>query len=374
MVGNNAVQDTVYENAKAFSMERVVPNFDALTENGSMRKVIAHAKEAGLCGIGLPKDLGGVGYGYRESALVYEGLAYGDPIYAFMLQLHNNITLLINRLDSNHAHREIVEAMIRGEKTNAFAFTEGGSGSDPMSTTGYAEEMPDGYRVTAKKEWIGNGEDADHFVLIVKNKDAKGMVMLLGDRTGQGLTYSDRQKMVIGNSIAPAAMNFDSFFVPKADLLSARGFSEALVAIDVARIFVPAMCIGLSRRALDMTEEFLANRSSFGKHILQNETIQWRLAELEAKLTAARLLLHETADMMDRGEAISTVAAKNKLLAPQLAAEITGQCMHYLGAQGFLANNTALRLLLAAKLFGTVDGTIEIQRMVIGREIARRYG
>lgn len=365
--------EDLYEMAKAFSLEQVAPQAETLTETGTMKQVLALANPSRLCGIGLPAARGGLGYGFRESALVYEGLAYGDPVYAFMLQLHNNITLLINRLSPNASNHGVIEDMIRGERTNAFAFTEGGSGSDPMSTTGYAEERDGGYYVTAKKEWIANGGDADNFVLIVKNKDAKGMVMLLGDKTTAGLTCSAPQPLVFANAIAPATMDFSSFFVRKDQLLSTRGFHEALAAIDVARVFVPAMCIGLSRRALDIAEEFLANRYAFGTSILKNSTIQWQLAELEAKLSAARLLLYQTADMMDRGEPASTMAAKNKLLAPQLAAEVTAQCLHYLGAQGFLKGNTAMRLMLAARLFGVVDGTIEIQRMVIGREIERRY-
>ena len=161
--------------------------------------------------------------------------------------------------------------------------------------------------------------------------------------------------------------------VPKNRLLSSEGFKEALKAIDVARIFTPAIAVGVAQRAVDLTAEYLGTRESFGTPILKNQGIQWDLAELSAKIEAARWLVYRTASVMDSGAPVASMAAKNKYFGTEIAMETTVKCAQLFGAAGFMKDSKISQLMFVAKMLQIVDGTTEIQKIVLGREIARKY-
>ena len=156
-------------------------------------------------------------------------------------------------------------------------------------------------------------------------------------------------------------------------LLSENGFKESLIAIDVARVFVPAMCVGLAQKSIELTAKYLANRESMGKPILMSQGIQWELAEMLTKVEAARQLVYHTAETKDMGGKLNILGAKNKLFATDIAMEVTTKCMQFMGANGLYEDSQIARNWKMAKLFNITDGTGEIQKIIIGRSIYRDY-
>ncbi|MGL5356511.1 MAG: acyl-CoA dehydrogenase family protein [Cetobacterium sp.] len=340
------------------------------------REAFLDMAKNGFCGLGIPESMSGKGYNYLQSALVYEGLAYGDGMMSFIMQLHNNISMEIATFYENTSDeiKSIVPDLANGSKTTAFALTESVSGCDPAATSSYAELRDDGYHIFGKKDWIANAQDADYFNVMVKDgKDSKNMIMLLVNKGTQGLKFLSNRERLIGNGISCGGLEFDDCIVPKDRLLSNNGFKEALIAIDVARVFTPAIAVGIAQRAIDITAEYLAERISFGNPIIKNQGVQWELADLSAKVEAARWLVYRTASVMDSGDSVASIAAKNKYFGTEVAMEVTVKCAQLFGAEGFMKNSRISKLLHVAKMLQIIDGTSEIQKIVIGRGIVKKF-
>lgn len=362
----------IFDRAKDFGIRKVAPLMRELPDNADATKEMYKlAIENGFCGLNVSRELGGKGYSYLQTALTYEGLAYGDGLFSFMIQLHNNITLLVDRLTEADHFKKMITQMAKGEKITAFALTEDSAGSDPGSNRGYALLKDDGYHVFANKRWIGNAQIADYIVLFAKKETEKGMYMLLADKNLPGITINKMPEMLAGNSSAVAAIDFEDCVVPKEMLITERGYQEALASIDVARTFVPAICVGIAQRAVDLSIEYLKERVSMKQPIIQSQAIQWQLAELDAKIEAARQLVYRTAEGMDAGEKIAIIAAKNKLFAPAVAMEALTLCVQLHGAKGMLKNEFPARNFANAKLFSILDGSSEIQKFIIGRQLVK---
>jgi butyryl-CoA dehydrogenase len=327
----------------------------------------------GYCSIGVSKKLGGKGYNFLECALIYEGLAHGDAaLSSSIIQLHNNIVYMLAKYyEKNEVIRELFPAMASGDKRVAFAITENHSGSDPASMKSYAILKNDGYHVYGSKAWIFNALEADHFVVTVKNgsPDTKHMVMLLIDKYTPGFTICDNTPRIGNNCISCCSLHFDDCVISKNRLITEKGFHEALSFIDLPRIFVPSIAIGMAQRIIDITIKYLDNRSSFSNFNLSNQGVQWTLSKLISQIDAGRWLVYRTASKMDSLESIKTVAAMNKLFATEIAMDTITTCSRFFGEQGYDKLSVLSRYMSVAKLLQIVDGTSEIQKIVIGRNL-----
>jgi len=369
-------EQELFEKAKEFSLTKIAP-YLVQWENGDKkpREAMDLFVDNGYCGMGLSRELGGGGYNFLECALIYEGLAYGGGTLAFLIQLHNNITFEIGSYyDTSEEVKRLVPDMVSGKKLTAFALSEETSGSDPSSTTSYAELKNDGYHIYGQKAWITNSTDAEHFNVMVKDgsSTSRDMLMLLVDRDTPGFTIGKTRPRMGSNAMSCCDLKFDDCVVPKERLLSSQGFKEALRAIDVARVFVPAIAIGISQRAIDMTVEYLGRRIAFKKPLITNQGIQWTLAELSAQVEAGRWLAYRTASYMDSGKPVAIQAAMNKLFAADLAMKVTTECLQLFGANGYDKQSVISNYMTLAKLLQMIDGTSQIQKIVIGRALERK--
>ena len=329
----------------------------------------------GYCGLGLPKELGGKGYNFLEQALIYEGLAYGSGVISFLIETHNNIAMEIGTFyDTSEEILELVPDMANGKKINAFALTEESSGSDPSAITSYAELKADGYHINGKKKWIANAEEASYFNVMVKDgyPESKNIVMILVDRNTPGLSIGKNKQVMGLRAMSCCDLEFNNCIVSKKRLLSDNGFKEALRAIDIARVFVPAIAIGIAQRVIDLTINYLGQRISFNKPIISRQGVQWNLADLSTKVEAGRWLVYKTASLMDSKSKISIQASMNKLYATDVAMETTTKCLQFFGAQGYTENSVLSKNWALAKLLQIVDGTSEIQKIIIGRDIVKQ--
>ena len=337
------------------------------------REAVVHAAAHGYCGIGLTREVGGRGLKFLESALVYEGLAHGCGGFTFLLQLHNNISYDIETYyDLSAEVKKLLPGMACGKNLTAFALTEECGGSDPSMNQSYAELRQDGYHLFGRKVWITNAVDAEHLVVFVRNGTAKNMLIFLVDRGTPGLLIGKNHIRTGGNVMSCADLTLEDCVVSEARLMSADGFREALRAINVARIFVPAIAIGIAQRSIDLTVEYLGGRHTFGKPIISNQGVQWTLAELEAQVEAGRWLVYRTASLMDTGADVISQAAMNKLYTTNLAMKVTTECAQLFGANGLARDSAIARFMAVAKMLQLVDGTSEIQRIIIGRSLERR--
>ncbi|MGD8649890.1 MAG: acyl-CoA dehydrogenase family protein, partial [Desulfobacterales bacterium] len=262
-------EKNLFKKAKDFSISNFTSEKEKWQDSEkSFKDAIKIFSGNGYCGLGLPLELGGQGYNYLEQALIYEGLSYGCGVLTFLIQIHNNVTMEIGTFyDTSDEIKELVPDMATGKKINAFALTEESSGSDPSSITSYAELKADGYHIHGSKMWIANASEASHFNIMVKegSPKSKNILMILLDRNTPGLTIGKNKPIMGLNAMSCCDLEFDNCIVSKNRLLSDKGSKEALKAIDVARIFVPSIAIGIARRVIDLAVDYLGQRISFDK-------------------------------------------------------------------------------------------------------------
>lgn len=372
-----ADEKRLFEEAKEWAVSYIAPRAKQWDLNRKFpEELFQEAISKGYLCASTQKEYGGQGFNWLKTTLLYEALANGDGGAAFFIQLHSNIVYnLINYYRFNDTIKKLIPDMVAGKKLCCFALTEESGGTDPAGGTSYAELKEDGYyHVTGEKTWASNSVDAFHFVLSVNIKRETGndMIMLLADRDMPGMEILEDRHRIAGNVMSCGTIRMTDVKIP-ADRLLADGYREVLKSIDVARIFVPAIAIGNAQRALDLTTAYLAKRESFGQPIIKSQGIQWRLADLSAELEAARWLCYHAASVMDSGDPVSILAAKNKLLGPDVGLKITLECAELMGALSTEFGADIDRCVNMARICRIVDGTTEVQRIVIGRSIERKF-
>ena len=372
MIDLTSHQQNIRENAYAFAKEVLLPNDAMWEEKGEFPVDAFHAAmEAGYGGMLSPQDLGGQGLGVLESALIYESLARGSFPFTFALEVHNIVAYgLWKQLKGNKGLESKVVELSRGEKIGAIALTEPHSGSDPSSMQTHARLSNNHYIINGSKAWVTNGKEADYSLVIVKNQaDPAQSLMLLVDKTDQGILVVDSPKKMGANLVSTPRYEFVQCVIPKDRLLSEKGLSEALHIIDMARLAVAAMAIGITQEALEQTVHYLGGRIQFGQPIIKNQGVQWMLADIWSELEAVRWLTYHTAYLVDQGKVPSYKISMAKLRATELAMKATVQCSQLVGANGFLETYPMERFIKYAKMSQIVDGTSQIQKVVIGRKL-----
>jgi len=329
----------------------------------------------GYLGVGVSVKWGGKGYSFVDSALMYQAFARSCLPLGFAIACHNNMSYELEHLQVSSDVRALLPALVLGKEILAFALTEEFAGSDPLSSSTFAREVPGGYLVQGEKTWVTNGAEATKIFLTVKTGDAQSreMICLLVDNPTPGLQITKAHGKLGANLMSTVDMEFYDCFVPVDRVISLKGYGNALWAVMIGRIHVAALAVGLCEEVLHVAAEFLAGRKQFNKTLLLNQGLQWKLADMAAHLEAARWLMLRVAFMMDRGQSPIQESSMAKLVCSDLAMEITSQCLGLFGARGYSDEYPIERYFREAKLLQIVDGTTEIQKLILGKHIAARY-
>lgn len=367
-------QQDLREAAHSFARQHLVPHGE-MWENSSVfpRDTFQAAIDAGYGAVMSPIELGGRGFGHLDAAVVYESLARGNFAFAFALLVHNNVTYGFHQLRSDTEMQLIVRELASGSKIAAFAMTEPGAGSDPLSMQSCAVPEENGYKINGVKSWVTNGLEADYINVIVKDHQRPGkLMMLLLTKGERGMEIVSSDPKMGARFVSTPTIKFENCFVPASRLLSLEGMRNALRSIDIARLFVAALAIGLTEEAISFTIRYLGGRIQFGKPLIQNQGLQWELADLISELEANRMLVYHLAGAMDEeGKVPSYRLSMAKLKATELAMKASVQCAQMLGANGMLQYYPLERMIAYAKMSQIVDGTSQVQKIVIGRHIEK---
>lgn len=359
--------------ARKWAMEHWNPHSDAWeTARQFPREAYAQAAADGYLGLASSKQYGGRDLDALSCALVYEGLAYGDPSLTTYLHIFNS---LVSQLEKwYHPAPEVLALIpdfVAGRKFMAFALSELDAGSDPAAGKAWCTEDGDDYVVTGDKAWVSNSHHDDYFMLIVHGP-GDGMTMMLADRSTPGLTVDQDPERIAGCAISCGQLHLRGCRIPKRNTLCENGLSAALRAIDTARLNASVTAVGLAQRAVDLSAAYLAGRETFGKPVLSNQAIRFRLAEMQTEIEAARWLAYHTASCIDAEGKGGELAAMCKLKATSTAADILRDCIRFFGAAGLDTHSEISRLMRFSHVLEITDGTNEIQKLIIGKGIARR--
>jgi alkylation response protein AidB-like acyl-CoA dehydrogenase len=364
------VRDTVRDFVRA----RIVPNADRWNEAGTFPlALLPELASVGLLGLAVPHEYGGAALDMVTIALVMEELGAGDGSIALTVAAHNSLCighLLVAANDEQK--RRWLPALVKGEHLGAWALTEPGSGSDAIAVQSRAQNVGEGFVLNGTKQFITNAALAGFVVVNVasapRRLSAFGVTRgTAGFRAGKaerkmGLHASDTSQLVM-----------EDVRVGASDLIGAEGeaFADVKKVLDRGRIGIGALAVGLGRASLETAVAYAKERKQFGRPIADFEMIQWKLATARTELDAARMLVHRAAWMADRREPFSIAASKAKLYASEAASRAADESLQVLGGYGYLRDYPVERHLRDARLMEIGEGTSEVQRIIIARDLAQ---
>ncbi len=356
------VDQFVAPNAKKWELERQMPS-----------EIFQQAAGFGLTGIIVPTELGGRDVGVVGLTRVLRKIAAADMACAFSLVVHNNLAAAIANSGNDHLKETFLPGLLSGDKVGAFLLTEPQGGSDAGAITTFASSgngnKNNGFVLNGEKAWVSNGTHAD--VLSVYAQTGKGMLCLVVAAGSDGIVRSDPYSMLGGHGLGTCAFTFSNVQVPAGNVLvpEGEGLKAALAGIDIARINVAAMCCGMLEASLAYVIEFARNRQFKGRAITDMQGIQWRLADIATDLAAADALLAQAARSHDENGPVATLAAKAKKCATTITLRRLADCMQIMGAAGLQQEHPIARHFACAKIAEYLDGTTEIQNLVIARAL-----
>ncbi len=331
--------------------------------------------EVGLMGICVPEELGGAGAGFVAYVLALEELSRADAGVGVTVAVHTSAaTLPIVAFGSAGQRERFVPPLARGETIGAFALTESDAGSDAASLRTRAARQDDGsWRIDGAKQWITNGGAAGTFILFARSDPqqpgARGISAFLLDAAHVRV---DRHTEKLGlNSSSTVDVVLDGAEVPGDRLLHAegRGFEVAMATLDGGRIGIAAQAVGIARAAYEVASAYALERRQFGQRIADFQAIQWKLADMATEIDAARLLVLRAAWRREQGLSHTVEGAQAKLFASEMARRQTAEAIQVLGGYGYTKEFPVERYYRDAKITEIYEGTSEIQRLVIAREL-----
>ena len=354
--------------------EQLLPRAAEAEESATFpREVFRTLGAAGLLGLPFDTEYGGSGLPLHDYLQVVEELAAAWATVGLGVSVHTLSCFPLAGFGTDEQKRRWLPDMLGGELLGAYCLSEESAGSDAAALQTRATANESGYVVDGVKWWISHGGVADYYVAMVRTSDdgPKGISCLLVDADTDGLSARPPERK-LGFSASPTAqMVFDAVAVDRDRLIGreGQGFSIALAALDAGRLGMAACAVGIAQAALDLAVDHAHDRQQFGRPIAQFQGLSFLLADMATSIAAARSLYLTAARRRDRGEPFGTEAAMAKLFATDMAMQVTTDAVQVLGGSGYVKDFAAERYFREAKALQIVEGTNQIQRLVIGRSL-----
>jgi alkylation response protein AidB-like acyl-CoA dehydrogenase len=338
----------------------------------------AKLAELGLTGLPFPEEYGGGGQPYGSYLLVIEELAGAYLALAVGVSVHTLCAFATNEFGTDAQKKEILEKLTAGGWYGAYSLSEPSSGSDAAALTTKAERVGDGYRLTGSKVFCTRGAEADVVLLMARTGEegARGISAFLVEKGTPGFSGSKKEDKMGWRSSPTWMLMLDGAELPETRRLGDEGvgFRIALESLDSGRLGMAACGIGVAQAALDAALKFTSEREQFGHPVNQNEGVQFMLADMTTQIEAGRRLYRHAAALRDAGHDYSLQAAQAKLFCTDVAMSVTTDSVQLHGGYGYITEYPAERYMREAKALQIVEGTNQIQRLVIGRKLTAGEG
>ncbi len=339
------------------------------------KEMIPRLGAMGLTGIPTPEVWGGLGLGYSEYALVLEEVARVSPAYAVAIAVTGLPQIILTHFGSEDQKNRYLPRLAQGELLGAFCLSEPGSGSDAASLKTVAVRRGERYVLSGSKMWITHGPHADLLVVMARTggPGPRGISAFLVEGGTPGLSFGKAEEKMGLRSSPTHAMTLDEVEVPVENRLGEEGmgFTVAMSALDSGRITIAATAVGLCRAALQEAAAYARTREQFGKPIIEHQGVGFLLADMAIATDSAGLLVQRAAWRKDQGMPFATEAAMAKCAATDAAMKVTTDAVQVLGGYGYTREYPVERMMRDAKVMQIVEGTNQVQRVVIARHLAR---
>jgi alkylation response protein AidB-like acyl-CoA dehydrogenase len=371
-------QQALRREIREFAAREIAPNVLRWDEASEFpHEVVKQLGQMGLLGVIFPPELGGAGLGYTDYMLAIEELSAVDGSIGIIVAAHNSLCTNHIFLAGNDAQRaQYIPKLASGQWLGAWGLTEPGSGSDAAGARTTATRSANGWVLNGNKTFITNGHYADVSVVIAvtdKEQGTHGLSAFIVEKGTPGFRPGKKENKLGLRASDTSELIFEDCEIPEENLLGklGEGFVDAMRTLDGGRISIAALSLGIARGALDASVKYVKERRQFGKAIAEFQGIQWKLADMATELDAARLLTLRAAVLKDAGKRVTQESAMAKLYASEVAVKICNEAVQLHGGYGFIKDYPVEKFYRDVKLCTIGEGTSEIQRMVIGREILK---
>jgi hypothetical protein len=365
--------------ARNFAETELAPHVAAWDRDAHFEpSLVGQLGGLGFLGMMLPEAYDGLALDTLTYLVALEEIARIDASTAVLMSVHNSLpTQMILRWGTAAQKERYLKPMARGELLGAFALSEPDSGSDAASLSCQAVRDGDAWVLTGTKAWVTSGSHAGVIVVMARTdsrddrKGARGISAFIVTPDLPGLSVSKKEDKMGLRASPTVQLAFDQVRVPADHLLGEQGmgFIYAMQSLDNGRLGISAQAIGIAHAALHHAIAYAGERRQFGKPIREFQAIQFKLAEMATRIAAARAMLHAAASAKDRGEEITQLGAMSKLFASETAMWVTTEAVQIFGGYGYVTDYPVERLFRDAKVTQIYEGTSEVQRIVIARQL-----
>jgi butyryl-CoA dehydrogenase len=372
--------EAIRQVAREFTDKKILPRADEFDQAGKLDlDLVREMGEAGFLGVIVPEEYGGTGLDATSYIIIMEELGRGCAAHATVPAAHNSLFAHPTLLFGNEAQKKkYLPGISSGEKLAAFSITEPDAGSDAGAVQCQARLDGDAYVLNGNKVFVTNGECADYIIVLARSEKAsgwRGLTAFFIEKTMPGFSTGTIEDKLGMRASPTTELIFQDCRVPVANVLGkpGKGFKVAMQALNSGRMSVAAHSVGIGSRALECAVKYAKERKQFGQPISSLQLVQAHLANMECRLRSARWLVYEAAWRKDQGLDYAHSAAVAKLVASEMATFVTHRAMQVHGGYGYLRAYEVERLYRDARAMELVEGTSEIQRLVIAREVLRQW-
>ncbi|MCH8109756.1 MAG: acyl-CoA dehydrogenase family protein, partial [Chloroflexi bacterium] len=356
--------------------QELAPRAAAYDENAEFPwDNVRRIAEMGLFGLTIDEKYGGSGGTNRQLAIVVEEIARGCAATSVIYIAHLSLcTQFIHMFGTEAQKQQFIPPLAKGEKMGAFALTEPGSGSDAGAMRTTATKSNGQYVLNGSKLFITNATEADTFVVMASHDRSlrtRGIDAFIVDRDSEGFSVNPQGGKMGMRASTTSELVFEDCPVPEENRLGdeGEGFRETMAVLNASRIGIAAQCVGIAQAAYEAAVSYAKQREAFGQHLADFQGIQWMIAEMATNVEAARLLVHHAATLLDNGLPFVTEASMAKLFASRIAVDSADKAVQIHGGAGYFAPMPVERYFRDAKVTEIYEGTSEIQRLIIARNI-----
>lgn len=368
-------QAAIRDMARGFAQERLAPKALEWDEKSEFPKdVVRAAGELGMAGIYVREDVGGSGLTRLDAVLIFEALAYGCPSIASFISIHNMVAWMIDTFGSEEQRQAWLPAMCRMEKITSYCLTEPGSGSDAAALRTRAARDGNQWKLNGSKSFISGGGVSDLYMVMCRTGEdgPRGVSAILVEDGTTGLSFGANERKMGWRAQPTSVVQFDDCKVPADRLIGeeGKGFRYAMAGLDGGRLNIAASALGAAQCALDKALAYAKERKAFGRPIADFQSLQFKLADMETELQAARIFLYQAAWKLDSKAADATRhCAMAKRFVTDTAFEVANQALQIHGGYGYLADYGVEKIVRDLRVHQILEGTNEIMRVIISRQM-----
>ena len=374
----NEDQTAIWDTARAFALAELAPHSAAWDEAHHFPvDVMRRTAELGFAALYVREDVGGSALSRLDAALVFEALSYGDVTVAAFISIHNMASWMIDRYGSDALRSRFLPRMATMELIGSYCLTEPDSGSDAAALRTTARLDGDHYVLNGSKAFISGAGVSDVYVCMVRTggEGAKGVSAIVVEKGAPGLSFGQPERKMGWNAQPTAVVNFDDCRVPVENRVGAEGegFRIAMSGLDGGRLNIGACSLGGAQLALDTAQAYVATRKQFGRALSEFQATQFKLADMATELEAARLMIRNAADALDKRSRDATkLCAMAKRFATDTGSRVANDALQLHGGYGYLKDYPLERIVRDLRVHQILEGTNEIMRVITAREMLRQ--